>query len=68
MHWKATADTAEHFREGRHFHRRRCCTRDATDRWLGRQRRVPDAHNLAWKLAHVLNGTAGVDLLSKYER
>jgi 2-polyprenyl-6-methoxyphenol hydroxylase-like FAD-dependent oxidoreductase len=29
---------------------------------------VHDAHNLAWKLAYVLNGRAGVDLLDTYEQ
>ena len=28
---------------------------------------VHDAHNLAWKMAMVLNGTAGPELLSTYE-
>ena len=67
MHWKATADTAEHFRDGRIF-----IAGDAahvmppTGGWGGNAG-VQDAHNLAWKLALVLRGIAGKDLLSTYE-
>ena len=67
MHWKATADTAEHFRDGRIF-----IAGDAahvmppTGGWGGNAG-VQDAHNLAWKLALVLKGIAGEDLLSTYE-
>ena len=67
MHWKATADTAEHFRDGRIF-----IAGDAahvmppTGGWGGNTG-VQDAHNLAWKLALVLRGSAGEDLLSTYE-
>jgi len=68
MHWTATADTAEHFRDGRIL-----IAGDAahvmppTGGWGGNAG-VQDAHNLAWKLADVLNGTAGADLLSTYEQ
>ena len=67
MHWKATADTAEHFRDGRIF-----IAGDAahvmppTGGWGGNVG-VQDAHNLAWKLALVLRGIAGKGLLSTYE-
>jgi 2-polyprenyl-6-methoxyphenol hydroxylase-like FAD-dependent oxidoreductase len=67
MHWKATADTAEHFRDGRIF-----IAGDAahvmppTGGWGGNTG-VQDAHNLAWKLALVLRGSADADLLSTYE-
>jgi 2-polyprenyl-6-methoxyphenol hydroxylase-like FAD-dependent oxidoreductase len=68
MHWKATADTAEHFRDGRIF-----IAGDAahvmppTGGWGGNAG-VQDAHNLAWKLALVLRGIAGKNLLSTYEQ
>jgi 2-polyprenyl-6-methoxyphenol hydroxylase-like FAD-dependent oxidoreductase len=68
MHWKATADTAEHFRDGRIF-----IAGDAahvmppTGGWGGNTG-VQDAHNLAWKLALVLRGIAGKNLLSTYEQ
>jgi 2-polyprenyl-6-methoxyphenol hydroxylase-like FAD-dependent oxidoreductase len=67
MHWKATADTAEHFRAERIF-----IAGDAahvmppTGGWGGNTG-VQDAHNLAWKLAFVLNGAAGEKLLATYE-
>jgi putative polyketide hydroxylase len=67
MHWKATADTAEHFRDGRIF-----IAGDAahvmppTGGWGGNAG-VQDAHNLAWKLALVLKGIAGTHLLATYE-
>lgn len=68
MHWKATADTAEHFQNGRIL-----IAGDAahvmppTGGWGGNAG-VQDAHNLAWKLGYVLNGSAGVELLSTYEQ
>lgn len=68
MHWKATADTAEHFRDGRIL-----IAGDAahvmppTGGWGGNAG-VQDVHNLAWKLAYVLKGIAGADLLSTYEQ
>ena len=67
MHWRATADTAERFRDGRIF-----IAGDAahvmppTGGWGGNAG-VQDAHNLAWKLALVLNGIAGADLLLTYD-
>lgn len=68
MHWKAAADTAERFRDGRIL-----IAGDAahvvppTGGWGGNAG-VQDAHNLAWKLAHVLKRTASTDLLSTYEQ
>ena len=67
MHWQATADTAERFRVGRIF-----IAGDAahvmppTGGWGGNVG-IQDAHNLAWKLARVLGGTAGPGLLDTYE-
>ncbi len=67
MHWQATADTAERFRSGRIF-----IAGDAahvmppTGGWGGNAG-IQDAHNLAWKLALVLEGVAGAELLSTYE-
>ena len=67
MHWKAMANTAERFRSGRIF-----IAGDAahvmppTGGWGGNVG-VQDAHNLAWKLALVLEGIAGAELLSTYE-
>jgi len=67
MRWQARADTAERFRGGRIF-----ITGDAahvmppTGGWGGNVG-VQDAHNLAWKLALVLNGVAAPELLDSYE-
>jgi putative polyketide hydroxylase len=67
MHWQATADTAERFRSGRIF-----IAGDAahvmppTGGWGGNTG-IQDAHNLAWKLALVLKGLAGPELLGTYE-
>ena len=67
MHWQARADTAERFRSGRVF-----IAGDAahvmppTGGWGGNAG-VQDAHNLAWKLALVLNGVAAPELLDSYE-
>ena len=67
MHWQATADTAERFRVGRIF-----IAGDAahvmppTGGWGGNVG-IQDAHNLAWKLALVLDGKAGPALLNTYE-
>ena len=67
MHWQARADTAERFRSGRIF-----IAGDAahvmppTGGWGGNVG-VQDAHNLAWKLALVLNGVGGPELLDTYE-
>jgi 2-polyprenyl-6-methoxyphenol hydroxylase-like FAD-dependent oxidoreductase len=67
MHWKATASTADQFRSGRIF-----IAGDAahvmppTGGWGGNVG-VQDAHNLAWKLALVLEGAAGPALLATYD-
>jgi 2-polyprenyl-6-methoxyphenol hydroxylase-like FAD-dependent oxidoreductase len=67
MHWQATANTAERFRRERIF-----IAGDAahvmppTGGWGGNAG-IQDAHNLAWKLALVLDGIAGPELLDTYE-
>jgi hypothetical protein len=67
MHWQARADAAEHLRRGRIF----ICGDAAhvmppTGGWGGNAG-IQDAHNLAWKLALVLNGVAAPVLLDSYE-
>jgi putative polyketide hydroxylase len=67
MHWQATADMAERLRSERIF-----IMGDAahvmppTGGWGGNTG-IQDAHNLAWKLAFVLDGRAGPELLETYE-
>jgi 2-polyprenyl-6-methoxyphenol hydroxylase-like FAD-dependent oxidoreductase len=67
MKWQARADTAERYQCGRVFF-----AGDSAHAitpyggWNGNCG-VQDAHNLAWKLAAVLRGEAGHDLLATYE-
>lgn len=65
--WRATADVASRFRDGRIF-----ITGDAAhlmppNGGFGGNTGIHDAHNLAWKLALVLNGHASPRLLETYE-
>jgi 2-polyprenyl-6-methoxyphenol hydroxylase-like FAD-dependent oxidoreductase len=67
MKWEATAVTADKFRQGRTF-----LIGDAAHEMppyggYGGNTGIHDAHNLAWKLAAVLDGQAGDELLSTYE-
>jgi 2-polyprenyl-6-methoxyphenol hydroxylase-like FAD-dependent oxidoreductase len=64
--WRAVAEVAERFRQGRVF-----LVGDAAHVMppmggFGGNTGVQDAHNLAWKLALVLKGLAGLDLLATY--
>jgi 2-polyprenyl-6-methoxyphenol hydroxylase-like FAD-dependent oxidoreductase len=65
--WFMTAQVAERYRSGRSF-----LVGDAAHRFpptggLGLNSGVQDAHNLAWKLAAVLNGWAPPSLLDTFE-
>jgi len=65
--WRAVAEVAERFRDGRVF-----LVGDAAHVMppmggFGGNTGVQDAHNLAWKLALVLKGLAGPDLLATYD-
>jgi 2-polyprenyl-6-methoxyphenol hydroxylase-like FAD-dependent oxidoreductase len=65
--WVMSAQIAQHFRE-----RRVLLVGDAAHRTtpaggLGMNTDLQSAHNLVWKLAAVLNGTAGERLLDTYE-
>ena len=64
--WRAVAEVAERFSEGRVF-----LVGDAAHVMppmggFGGNTGVQDAHNLAWKLALVLKGVAGPELLATY--
>lgn len=66
--WRMTAQVAERFSDGRIF----LCG-DAAHRFpptggLGMNSGIGDAHNLAWKLAAVLQGRAPEALLDTYEQ
>jgi 2,4-dichlorophenol 6-monooxygenase len=65
--WVMTCQVAEHYREGNVF-----LVGDAAHRFpptggLGLNTGVQDAHNLAWKLAAVIAGSATPALLETYE-
>lgn len=65
--WRMTSQIAERYRDGRVF-----LVGDAAHRFpptggLGLNTGAADVHNLAWKLAAVLQGWGGADLLDSYE-
>ncbi|HEY5263661.1 MAG TPA: FAD-dependent monooxygenase [Steroidobacteraceae bacterium] len=65
--WSATAATATTFRTGRVFLAGDAAHLMPPTGGFGGNTGVADAHNLAWKLAMVLDGTAGPQLLDSYE-
>src|SRR5579863_5620176 len=67
MHWKAAADTAECFSRGRIFLAGDAAHVMPPNGGFGGNTGIQDAHNLAWKLALVLRGIAGPELLSTYD-
>lgn len=67
MQWDASADTAEHFQHGRIFLAGDAAHVMPPSGGFGGNTGVQDAHNLAWKLAAVLKGIAGENLLSTYD-
>ena len=67
MQWDATADTAERFQRGRIFLAGDAAHVMPPSGGFGGNTGVQDAHNIAWKLALVLNGAAGPELLSTYD-
>lgn len=67
MHWDATADTAERFQDGRIFLAGDAAHVMPPSGGFGGNTGVQDAHNIAWKLALVLQKLAGQDLVATYE-
>jgi putative polyketide hydroxylase len=65
--WRATSDVARRFREGRVFLAGDAAHLMPPNGGFGGNTGIHDAHNLAWKLALVLKGIAGPDLLETYE-
>jgi 2-polyprenyl-6-methoxyphenol hydroxylase-like FAD-dependent oxidoreductase len=65
--WHAVADSAERYRQGRVFLAGDAAHTMPPNGGFGGNTGVQDAHNLAWKLAFVLRGTAGPGLLETYD-
>ena len=68
MPWKASADVAERFRDGRVFLAGDAAHVMPPNGGWGGNTGVQDAHNLAWKLGMVLQGAADPELLTTYEQ
>ncbi|MFF2963488.1 FAD-dependent monooxygenase [Streptomyces sp. NPDC057963] len=64
--WRLTARVAERFRDGRVFLAGDAAHTIPPLGAFGMNTGIADAHNLAWKLAQVLRGTAGEGLLDTY--
>ncbi|HEV3330269.1 MAG TPA: FAD-dependent monooxygenase [Bryobacteraceae bacterium] len=67
MKWQATADNAERFSDGRVFLAGDSAHAMPPTGGFGGNTGIQDAHNLAWKLAMVLQGKAGAGLLATYD-
>ncbi len=65
--WRATADVARKFRDGRIFIAGDAAHLMPPNGGFGGNTGIHDAHNLAWKLALVLKGVADEKLLDTYE-
>lgn len=65
--WSAAAEWAERLRAGRVLLAGDSAHVMPPTGGFGGNTGVQDAHNLAWKLAYVLDGRAGADLLDTYE-
>ena len=65
--WNACADWAERFQEGQVFLAGDAAHDMPPTGGFGGNTGVADAHNLAWKLASVLDGSAGPGLLETYD-
>ncbi len=65
--WRATANVARRLRDGRVFIAGDAAHLMPPNGGFGGNTGIHDAHNLAWKLALVINGHAGSGLLDTYE-
>jgi hypothetical protein len=65
--WRAVADSAERYALGRVFLAGDAAHTMPPNGGFGGNTGVQDAHNLAWKLAFVLKGLAGPQLLDTYD-
>lgn len=67
MPWDAAAESAERYQDGRVFLAGDSAHVMPPNGGFGGNTGVQDAHNLAWKLAMVLRGGAGPELLETYD-
>lgn len=65
--WRAVADSADRYQDGRVFLAGDAAHTMPPNGGFGGNTGVQDAYNLAWKLALVLNGVAGTELLETYD-
>jgi putative polyketide hydroxylase len=65
--WKCSAMVSDKFKSGRVFLVGDAAHETTPSGGFGLNLGVQDAHNLAWKLAAVLRGEAGISLLETYE-
>ena len=65
--WNACAEYAERFQDGRVFLAGDAAHNMPPTGGFGGNTGVADAHNLVWKLAYVLDGSAGAGLLDTYD-
>ncbi|HEX8520140.1 MAG TPA: FAD-dependent monooxygenase, partial [Pseudonocardia sp.] len=65
--WGNNKMYATRYRAGRVFCAGDACHRHPPSNGLGSNTSIQDAYNLAWKLAYVLRGTAGPELLDSYD-
>jgi putative polyketide hydroxylase len=66
--WTRTAEVAETFRQGRIFLAGDAAHRFPPTGGFGANTGIQDVHNLAWKLASVLQGWAGESILDTYSK
>jgi 2-polyprenyl-6-methoxyphenol hydroxylase-like FAD-dependent oxidoreductase len=67
MKWEATAEVADEFARERVFHFGDAAHEMPPHGGYGGNTGIHDAHNLAWKLATVLNGQEESGLLASYD-
>ena len=68
MTWNAAADAAARYQSGRVFRAGDAAHVMPPNGGFGGNTGMQDAHNLAWKLAAVLRGGAGAELLTTYDQ
>ena len=66
--WRSVSDVARHYQVGRVFIAGDAAHVMPPNGGFGGNTGIADAHNLAWKLALVLKGIAGPELLATYEQ